>query len=388
MKDRNSYQEARRLPRKHFGDPYEIASAYLSKISNWPSVKPNDGTGLQEFSIVLEQARNAMSSMAYGNDLNTANVICQLWEVLPRHLGSKWTERVSKIRNASDRMASFNDFCQFVSERADLATDPIYSEETVARLKDGDVKFCRSGDGRFRRDKGSRFGTNMSKPDGSKRNPRSRSCTLCCKARDLDECHEFLKKPLTEWRNFVKEKGLCFGCYSSKHIAKFCKSRKSCLTCRKKHRTSLHDHSWKQEGLKTEVEIGESKGMEITERKDDGQVINAYNTICNVTEAGDVPVSMGIVPIWLYHKDYPGHKIRVYALLDNTSGGTFIKEESLEKPGVKVNETKLLLTTMHGTQEIETKAVKGLVAAHFSENDGHLDKPRAYVRQHTVNTRI
>jgi len=134
--------------------------------------------------------------------------------------------------------------------------------------------------------------------------------------------------------------------------------------------------------LKTKVEIGESKGTEVNERKDDGQVINAYNTICNVTEAGDVPVSMGIVPIWLYHKVNPEHKIRVHALLDNASGGTFIKEESLEKLGIEGTKTKLLLTTMHGTQEIETKAVEGLVATHFSENDVRLDIPRAYVRQH------
>lgn len=69
--------------------------------------------------------------------MNTANVLRQLWEKLPRHLRSKWTERVSKLRNASEWMASFNDFCQFVSEQADLATDPIYSEETVVRSKDG-----------------------------------------------------------------------------------------------------------------------------------------------------------------------------------------------------------------------------------------------------------
>jgi len=79
--------------------------------------------------------------------------------------------------------------------------------------------------------------------------------------------------------------------------------------------------------LKTEFEIGESKGTEVNERKDDGQVINAYNTICNVTEAGNVPVRMGTVPIWLYHKGSPEHKIRVYALLDNASGGTFIKSQ-------------------------------------------------------------
>ena len=64
MKDGDYYQEARRLLKKHYEDPYKIASVYLSKISNWPSVKPNDGTGLQEFSIILEQARNAMSRMA------------------------------------------------------------------------------------------------------------------------------------------------------------------------------------------------------------------------------------------------------------------------------------------------------------------------------------
>ena len=91
---------------------------------------------------------------------------------------------------------------------------------------------------------------------------------------------------------------------------------------------------------------------------------------------------MGIVPIWLYHKNNPEQKIGVYALLDNASGGTFIKEESLKRFGVEGTETKLMLTTIHGTQEIETKAVEGLVAAHFTERDVRLDIPRAYVRQH------
>ena len=79
MKGENSYKEARRLLKKYFCDLYKIASAYIAKLSSWPAVKPNDGTGLQEFSIVLEQARNAMTGMQYMNDLNTANVMRQLW---------------------------------------------------------------------------------------------------------------------------------------------------------------------------------------------------------------------------------------------------------------------------------------------------------------------
>ena len=80
MKSGDPYKEARRLLKKHFGDPYKIASAYIAKLSNWPAVRPNDGTALQEFSIALEQARNAMTGMQYMNDLNTANVLRQLWQ--------------------------------------------------------------------------------------------------------------------------------------------------------------------------------------------------------------------------------------------------------------------------------------------------------------------
>ena len=78
-KGEDSYKEARRFLKKHFGDPYRIASAYIAKLSSWPTVKLNDGTGLREFSIVLEQARNAMTGMQYMNDLNTANVMRQLF---------------------------------------------------------------------------------------------------------------------------------------------------------------------------------------------------------------------------------------------------------------------------------------------------------------------
>ena len=111
------------------------------------------------------------------------------------------------------------------------------------------------------------------------------------------------------------------------------------------------------------------------------QVINACTTICNVTKAGDFPITLGIVPIWLYHKDNSNNRICVYALLDNASGGTFIKEDSLRKLRIEGIKSKLLLTTMHGTQEIDTKAVDGLKASHFQENEASQALPRTYVRR-------
>ena len=100
-----------------------------------------------------------------------------------------------------------------------------------------------------------------------------------------------------------------------------------------------------------------------------------------MTEAGDVPITMGIVPIWLYHKDNPNNRICVYALLNNASGGTFVKEDSLRRIGIEGIESKLLLTTMNGTHEIDTKPVDRLMASHFQENEVSLALPRIYVRR-------
>ena len=43
--------------------------------------------------------------------------------------------------------------------------------------------------------------------------------------------------------------------------------------------------------------------------------------------------------------------------------------------------SKLLLTTMHGTQEIETKAVDDLMASNFENIAASLALPRTYVSQ-------
>ena len=59
---------------------------------------------------------------------------------------------------------------------------------------------------------------------------------------------------------------------------------------------------------------------ETRKRKREDQV-NVCTVIRILTEAGDVPITMCIVPVWFYHKDNPNNKICVYALLDNASGG-------------------------------------------------------------------
>ena len=128
-----SYEEAKRLLKRQFGDPFKIANVHITKLSPWPPIRPNSGLALQDFFIALDQAKSAMKGMSHMDDLNTAHVLRHLWEKLPKYLRSKWTERNNKTKSAKGRIADFEEFSQFVREQADLATDPVFSEQCFSK---------------------------------------------------------------------------------------------------------------------------------------------------------------------------------------------------------------------------------------------------------------
>ena len=166
------------------------------------------------------------------------------------------------------------------------------------------------------------------------------------------------------------EKKLCLGCFSDQHIAKNCKEWQTCKTCKRPHPTSLHDYDWAK---KISNDSDNQPGAE-------PRVRSNRTAICNVTEAGDVPINMGILTVHLFHKSDPAKKIKVYALLENASGGTFVSEKSMKALSIEGNDTDRILTTIHGTSSVTTKALEGLVVAIIKEEDVILDLPRTFTR--------
>ena len=43
-----------------------------------------------------------------------------------------------------DGLANFNNLCQFVSEQANVVTDPVYLDEGISRPKDKVDEYCKS----------------------------------------------------------------------------------------------------------------------------------------------------------------------------------------------------------------------------------------------------
>ena len=173
---------------------------------------------------------------------------------------------------------------------------------------------------------------------------------------------------MTERRELVLEKKLCFGCFSDQNIAKNCKERQTCRICKKQHPTSLHDNDWAKKAS------NDSKNQSGVEPR----VSSNRTAICNITEAG--PINMGILPVYLFHKSDPAKKSKVYALLDNASGGTFVSEKSANALGIEGSDTDLILTTIHRTRSVTTKVIEGLVVAKIKEEDVMLDLPRTFTR--------
>ena len=65
-------------------------------------------------------------------------------------------------------------------------------------------------------------------------------CFVCNDSHPLYRCETFIKMPLSERSQVVKENRRCFNCFRTHHI-KDCNSRARCRECGYKHHTLLHD---------------------------------------------------------------------------------------------------------------------------------------------------
>ena len=57
-----------------------------------------------------------------------------------------------------------------------------------------------------------------------------------------------------------------------------------------------------------------------------------------------------------------------------------MSEKSTKALGIEGSDTDLILTTVHGTPSVTTKAIEGLVLTNIKEEDGMLDLPRTFTR--------
>jgi len=210
------YQRAKTLLIEHFGSEHTISSAYMDKINNWPSIKPEDVNALQSFALFLRGCSNIVHHIKYMKELDMPN----------------W------------KQSSVLDFVNFIEKQVKIVSDPLFgsindvSPASYTKLSMQVKQKRKSG----------KFATSINVPkDGYKEmenltaHGHQLKCMFCSLTNHtLEKCFQFRRKTQQDKMQFLKEKGICFGCLKHGHTSKDCRSRLDCEVCHRKHPSVLH----------------------------------------------------------------------------------------------------------------------------------------------------
>ena len=244
------YKEARRLLQKEYGDPYKVSTAYMKRLTEWPTLKYDDGPALKSFYIFLSKCNCAMKTISHLAVLNHPPNMQAVVQKLPFALQTKWRENVVKTRRKDGKVAGFTELVEFLEYAAESANDPVYGKEALnkARQRTNGPPQSNKGSLPFK-PKVDSFATGLDtvpKPPSShgtgsaNQNVKVRRCPLCEKSHDLEDCDAYKKKSVEQRKSFLSEKALCYACYGKNHLSKNCTKKRTCKKCKRPHPTLLH----------------------------------------------------------------------------------------------------------------------------------------------------
>ena len=235
---------------------------------------------------------------------------------VPQSLQDKWNRKVLDTRRKHKREVDFSDIVKFLETETTLMSDPAYSRDALTEAG----KLLKSNS------------TQLVEAEGGRRVSWGAICPLCAGTHDFEDCQDFLAKGIDDRHKTVFQLKLCFSCLGpidDEHKGKSCTAKRKCKVCSEDHPTTLHG----------------------------GKSMPARHTALPYKV-----ISMCVVQVEVWHKDNADNRLTVYALLDECSQGTFIKDDILEKLNVSnLEHTTIRVGTAIGNKEDQAVAVKGLV---------------------------
>ena len=128
MREQEGYAEAKRLLKARYGQRYKIAAAHVKRLIEGPSIKSEDGTALQQFSIQLTSCVNTLKEIGYLNKLDNPDNLKKIIDRLPYSFRLKWRDTVDRIIEREDRDVTVKDITEFVTAKARAATHPVFGK--------------------------------------------------------------------------------------------------------------------------------------------------------------------------------------------------------------------------------------------------------------------
>lgn len=176
------------------------------------------------------------------------------------------------------------------------------------------------------------------------------------------------------------------------HQSRNCRQRLNCEQCSRQHPTSLHNPAKagtnSQRNIPEQVQPAEPaySHQVSSEHTHEDETTNPNASVCSAVGWCSGVTNSLIVPVLLHHKSHPEVEVMVYALLDEASDTTFVTTAVKEKLEVEGVQTKLVLSTMLGREEISVSKIDGLIVERIDKRV-QVDLPRTYSRDQIPSRR-
>ena len=348
-----AYQRAWATLRDRYGHPFKIEQAYRIKLKEWPKINTKDATSLQKFADFLQSCKDATSYVEGLHILDDCIENQRILNKLPDWMISRWNRMVTEVLDKFGKYPSFSEFTAFVTKEARVSNNPISSFQAL-RCSEGVESFNAKTPNKKESLKGKLTTlATESKDQGKQDQPKTyvpKPCLLCPdKNHQLEACPQFARKMLVDRKKYIRENKLCYGCFKTGHVYKFCRKKSTCITCGKKHHTLLHEESVNANAVvhkSANNKPDASTGTTITSHR-----VNM--------EEDQVSTSM-IVPVWVSSEREPLNEVLTYALLDTQSDSSFVLDSVANSLMINQQPVRLKLATMTSSSIIDSNVVNNL----------------------------
>ena len=157
-----------------------------------------------------------------------------------------------------------------------------------------------------------------------------------------------------------------------KHNAKTCNKRLNCRTCSGGHPTAIYGYVPKR---KVDDQRSNENDESVTNSLADVRILST------VVKHQNKMISMCIVHVKV-RDAAQGKDVLTYAMLDNCSQRSFIRETLVEKMQTSGRKTTLYLKTLNGERSESITAIEGLQVAGSKDRSTWIKLPRIYTRKH------
>ena len=324
MSPAEGYKEAMSLLKKRYGQGYKIASAYVDQVMQNAPIKSDDGSALQQYSVLLRCCLNTLSSMNCVNKIENPVSLKSIIDKLPYDMRKRWRSRADTISEYEDREIALEDIVMFIEREARISAHPVFGD--ISGIKSADRKntsanvkkaFVTWTDQAKPEDKS----LLLVQPSSSGNSWTPHKCVCCDGTHSMENCVQFEQMNLPTRFQFTKSKGLCFSCLVPRHRASDCRSSIRCDVCHRKHSNLLHQDT------EAQTQIEEVKEGRV------GAIVD--NNEC---------IGLPIVPVKV--QGQTGELFSTYAFLDQGSNTTVSTDKLKRQLGVKGRKSKFSLTTL------------------------------------------